>query len=100
MVLATPSLYGLVERLRLLSEKIQGSWVWKVIFEVAIVIPWGCRKIWLPPHRGISSNCTMDLPGGAECSLALALRAREFLQPLFSRDIWMGYEQALGAPSV
>lgn len=43
----------------------------------------GCRKIWLPPYRGIRSNCSMDLPGGAECSLALASRAREFLQPPF-----------------
>ena len=49
----------------------------------------------MPPHRGIRSNCTMDLPGDAECSLALALRAREFLQPLFSRHIWMGMSKLL-----
>lgn len=49
----------------------------------------------MPPHRGIRSNCIMDLPGGAECTLALASRAREFLQPLLFCETWMGMSKLL-----
>jgi hypothetical protein len=35
---------------------------WPDRINCAIFAPGGCRKIRLPPFRGIRNNCNMDLP--------------------------------------